>query len=242
MLKLRQAEDIFHTEGGWFSANWHFSFDHYRDPEYMGFGPLRVFNDDRLIPGAAWPMHPHRDIEGITYVVEGLFEHADSLGNGGVLEPGAIQRATLGSGMQHSERNGSQDKPMRFLQFWILPDKAGLKPSVEQRQYTREDRAGRLLEVVNPTGKDAVKVQQDARVYLSWLQPGEQLVHELGDRRGAYVYAIEGKGTFDGVPFRTGDAAMVNEQASLTIEASQPTELILIDVPLVWEPVGVWRR
>ncbi|MEX0783484.1 MAG: pirin family protein [Dehalococcoidia bacterium] len=242
MLKLRKAEDIFHTQGGWFSANWHFSFDHYRDPEYMGFGPLRVFNDDRLIPGAVWPMHPHRDIEGITYVVEGLFEHADSLGNGGVLEPGAIQRATLGSGMQHSERNGSQEKPMRFLQFWILPHTAGLTPAMEQRQYTKEDRIGRLLEVVNPTGENAVKVHQDARVYISALPEDGSVVHELGGGRGAYVYVIEGEGTFDDIPFRTGDAAMVQDQASLTISASQPAELILIDIPLQWEPVGVWRR
>lgn len=167
MITLRQAEDIYHVEGGWFSARWHFSFDHYHDPEFMGFGPLRVFNDDRLIPGAIWPMHPHRDIEGITYVVEGLFEHADSLGNNGHLLPGAVQRATLGSGMQHSERNGSTEKPMRFLQFWILPETPGLPPSLEQRQYTREDRTNRLLKVLDPEGADALKVHQDARASTS---------------------------------------------------------------------------
>jgi redox-sensitive bicupin YhaK (pirin superfamily) len=241
MLKIRRAEDIYHTEGGWFSANWHFSFDQYRDPEYMGFGPLRVFNDDRLIPGAVWPMHPHRDIEGITYVVEGLFEHADSLGNGGFLEPGAIQRATLGSGMQHSERNGSTEKPMRFLQFWILPHTASLQPSLDQRQYSKEDRAGKLLEVVNPKGGDGtVKVHQDARVYISSLGDGDRVEHKLGPERGAYVYVIEGEGTFDDEPVRTGDAAMVEGQPSLAIAATQPAELILVDVPLVWEPVGVW--
>ena len=242
MIHLRRAEDIFHAEGGWFSANWHFSFSHYRDPNNMGFGPLRVFNDDRLIPGAVWPMHPHRDIEGITYVVEGLFEHADSLGNGGYLEPGAIQRATLGSGMQHSERNGSNEKPMRFLQFWILPDTADLEPSMEQRQYTRADRAGRLLEVVNPEGKNAVKVHQDARVYISALEPGDAVRHLIGPERGTYVYLIEGEGTFDDLPVRTGDVATVLKQDGLTITATQPSELILVDVPMQWEPVGVWAQ
>ncbi len=242
MLTIRRAEDIFHTEGGWFSANWHFSFDQYRDPDHMGFGPLRVFNDDRLIPGAVWPMHPHRDIEGITYVVEGLFEHADSLGNGGVLEPGAIQRATLGSGMEHSERNGSQDRPMRFLQFWLLPDTANLQPSLEQRQYTKEERSGRLLEVLNPTGEGALKVHQDARAYISSLGDNQEVAHPIGDGRGAYVYIIEGEATFDGSPVRTGDAALVQGQDALAVKAVHPTELILIDVPMVWEPVGVWAR
>src|SRR3970040_80255 len=164
MLTIRRNEDIHATEGGWFSARWHFSFDQYRDPEQMGFGPLRVFNDDRLIPGAIWPMHPHRDIEGITYVVEGTFRHADSLGNGGVLPPGSIQRATLGSGMQHSEQNGSDTQPMRLLQFWILPDTASLPPSNEQRVFTTEDRTGTLLRVVGPEGGDVVKIHQDAPV------------------------------------------------------------------------------
>ena len=242
MITIRKAEDIFHTKGGWFSANWHFSFDRYRDPEFMGFGPLRVFNDDRLIPGAVWPMHPHRDIEGITYVVEGLFEHADSLGNGGLLEPGAIQRATLGSGMEHSERNGSQDRAMRFLQFWLLPHTASLEPSLEQRQYTKEERAGRLLEVLNPEGKDAVKVHQDARVYVSSLDDGQRVEHALGERRGAYVYFIEGEATINGRAVRTGDAAMVEEETRIELAAIHPTELIVIDVPMEWEPVGVWAR
>ena len=242
MLKIRPADTIHHTKGGWFDAHWHFSFDQYRDPEYMGFGALRVFNDDRLIPGAVWPMHPHRDIEGITYVVEGLFEHADSLGNGGVLNPGAIQRATLGSGMQHSERNGSQETPMRFLQFWILPSATNLTPSVDQRQYTKEDRMNRLLEVVNPDGADAVKVHQDARVFITHLQEGNRVTHQLGEGRGAYVYLIDGRATFDGHEVRTGDAAMVWDEPSLSMSATAPSELIVVDVPMEFELVGVWRR
>ena len=242
MIKIREADQIHHADGGWFSARWHFSFDQYRDPDYMSFGALRVFNDDRLIPGAIWPMHPHRDIEGITYVIEGLFEHADSLGHGGILEPGAVQRATLGSGMEHSERNGSQEKPMRFLQFWILPDTANLPPSVEQHQFTRADRTGRLLEVVNPTGTNAVRVHQDARVYVSSLERGDQVRHEMAGNRGAYVYLIEGRANLDGEPIRTGDAAMVTDERSLTIAATEPSELILIDVPMHFEWVGFWQH
>ena len=242
MITIRPAETIYRAEGGWFSARWHFSFDQYRDADYMGFGALRVFNDDRLIPGAAWPMHPHRDIEGITYVIEGVFEHADSLGNGGVLYPGAIQRATLGSGMQHSERNGSAETPVRFLQFWILPDTASLEPSVDQRQWTKEDRTGRLLEVVNQSGNDAISVHQDARVLIAHLEPDMTVTHALGEGRGVYAYVIEGVATLDGESVRTGDAAMVQDEPSLTIAATQPSEFILVDVPLRYEPVGVWRR
>jgi redox-sensitive bicupin YhaK (pirin superfamily) len=242
VITIRPADTIYKVEGGWFTARWHFSFDQYRDPDHMGFGALRVFNDDRLIPGAVWPMHPHRDIEGITYVVEGLFEHADSMGNGGLLQPGAVQRVTLGSGMEHSERNGSQEHPMRFLQLWILPHTAGLAPSIEQRQFTKQERTGRLLEVMNAGGNDAVRVHQDARLFVSHLEPEDEVSLVLGEGRGAYVYVIEGRATFDGEPVRTGDAAMVTEEPSLTIAATEPTELIAVDVPMNYEPVGVWKR
>src|SRR5437899_12069514 len=136
MIDIRRDKEIYDKEGGWFRARWHFSFDEYFDPDWVQFGYLRVFNDDRLVPGVAWPMHPHRDIEGITYVAEGTFEHADSRGNDGILPPGSLQRATLGSGMEHSERNGSKTEPMRFIQMWIIPARRGLEPSVEQRSYS----------------------------------------------------------------------------------------------------------
>ena len=245
MLHVRRDQEIHREEGGWFAARWHYSFGGYRDPRYDGFGPLRVFNDDRLVPGAVWPMHPHRDIEGITYVVEGLFEHADSLGNAGFLEPGAIQRATLGSGMQHSERNGSKDEPMRFLQFWLLPDTADLPPSNAQRQFSLQDRKDQLLRVLGPdggAGSEVVKVHQDAHVYVSSLSAGVDVEHELGEGRGAYVYLIDGEATFDDVEVSTGDAAQATDQPRLRIRAAQPSELILVDVPLEWEPVGVWAR
>ena len=180
MLAVRAADQIHRTEGGWFSARWHFSFDDYHDPEQMGFGPLRVFNDDRLVPGAVWPLHPHRDIEGITWVVEGTFEHEDSLGNGGTLLPGSLQRATLGSGMYHSERNGSKTEPMRFLQFWILPDTAGLPPSVDQKTFPAGDRTDRLLRVAGPSADDPVKIHQDASVHVGLLSARAEVRIRLG--------------------------------------------------------------
>ena len=240
MIQVRHDDQIHRQEGGWFHARWHFSFDQYRDPEQMGFGPLRVFNDDRLEPGAVWPLHPHRDIEGITYVVEGSFEHADSLGNGGRLPPGSIQRATLGSGMLHSERNGSATEPMRFLQFWILPDTPDLEPSVQQWSFSEAERANRLLRVAGPLREDPVLVHQDASVHVGLLDADVEVAHPLAEGRGAYVYLIRGRGQFDDEPVETGAAARVFDQATFLVRAAEPSELILVDLPLRWTPVGVW--
>src|SRR5215212_4515789 len=151
MLTIRRDHEIHREEGGWFSARWHFSFDHYRDPANDSFGAMRVFNDDRLVPGAVWPLHPHRDVEGLTYVVEGEFGHADDVGGAfGPLPAGSVQRMTLGSGAWHSEQNASKDEGMRFIQIWILPDEGGLEPGVEQRVLTKDDRTNRLLRAFAP--------------------------------------------------------------------------------------------
>lgn len=240
-LLVRPPETIHRTDGGWFSARWHFSFDDYVDPEQMGFGPLRVFNDDRLVAGAVWPLHPHRDIEGITWVVEGTFEHEDSMGNGGTLLPGSLQRATLGSGMYHSERNGSKTEPMRFLQFWILPDTPGLAPSIEQRQYSRDDRRGRLLQVVGNDGGDTVSVHQDAAVWVAALAPDDAVEHRFEAGRAGYLYLIDGGSRMDDGTLVTGDAAKLFGPEDLRLIATAETELILIEVPDAYTPVGVWR-
>lgn len=240
MRDIRDASQIHHAEGGWFSARWHFSFDDYRDPAWMGLGPLRVFNDDRLVPGAVWPLHPHRDVEGITYVVEGTFEHKDSQGNGGILLPGAVQRATLGSGMWHSEGNASATEPLRFLQFWILPDTPDLTPSVQQRQFQRPDRLGRWLRVVGPSTDDPIVVHQDASVHVAALEPGHAVVHPIAEGRGVYLYLIDGAGSLDGRAVEAGAAAAITDEAPITVTATASSELILVDVPLDWTPVGVW--
>lgn len=230
MIEMRRDSEIYKKEGGWFTARWHFSFDEYYDPDNMGFGTLRVFNDDRLVPGAIWPMHPHRDVEGLTYVLEGTFEHADSLGNGGRLPPGSVQRMTLGSGAFHSERNGSEDEPMRFIQMWIMPRERGLPPSVEQKVFSREDRTGRLLRVISGAPHDgSVLVHQDAAVYVSRLESGS-LEHEFSAGFGGYLYLIEGDLTVNGESLSTGDAARIYDERRLTIESRQPSELILVEM------------
>ena len=233
MIKIRRDHDISDVDGGWFRARWHYSFDTYWDSAYVQFGTLRVFNDDRLIPGAIWPMHPHRDIEGLTYVVEGSFGHQDDVGGDyGPLPAGSVQRMTLGRGAWHSEQNASETEPMRFIQMWIMPDEQGLEPGVEQRVFSREDRTDRLLKAISGDGGEAVKVHQDAHVYLSRLNPGVEVEHPLPEGRGVYLYVIEGDVAVNGEPMATGDAAQIGDGSTIHIGAKGLSELILVDVAL----------
>ena len=232
-ITIRRDDEISDVEGGWFRARWHYSFDSYFDPAYVQFGTLRVFNDDRLIPGAIWPMHPHRDIEGLTYVVEGSFRHEDDVGGApGPLPAGSVQRMTLGRGARHSEQNASETETMRFIQIWIMPDRQGLEPGVEQRVFTVEDRTDTLLKVISGDGGDAVLVHQDAHVFVSRLGAGASVNHGLSGGRGAYLYVIEGDVTVNGERMETGSAAQVRDESSITLEAVRPTELIMVDVDL----------
>jgi redox-sensitive bicupin YhaK (pirin superfamily) len=231
-IDIRRDDEINRKEGGWFSARWHFSFDDYRDPEYMGFGNLRVFNDDRLIPGAIWPLHPHRNIEGLTYVVEGTFRHEDDVGGApGPLPAGSVQRMTLGSGAWHSEQNASETEPMRFIQMWILPDQLNLPPGVEQKILGKDDRRGRLLKAIAPEGGE-VEVHGDASVYISSLAGGESVKHELAEGRGLYLYVIDGDVEVNGERMETGGAARIRDEATLEIPASRESEVIAVDVNL----------
>jgi redox-sensitive bicupin YhaK (pirin superfamily) len=235
MIRVRRDSEIYDKEGGWFHARWHFSFDEYRDPNWTQFGTLRVFNDDRLIPGVAWPMHPHRDIEGITYVVEGTFRHADNLGGEYPLLPaGSAQRMSLGSGAWHSEQNASDTEGMRFIQMWIIPTERGLEPSVEQRVFTQEDRRDRLLRVVAGPERvgDAVLVHQDAWVYAASLTPGASVQHDFRPGGGAYVYVIGGAVELSGEKLTMGDAAAISDETSIDVQAIEPTELIIVEVRL----------
>jgi redox-sensitive bicupin YhaK (pirin superfamily) len=241
MLEVRRDQQIHSEEGGWFTARWHFSFDRYRDPRQMGVGPLRVFNHDLLVPGAVWPMHPHADVEGITYVWKGTFRHADSLGNDGTLQPGGVQLMTLGSGAQHSEQNGSESEPMEFLQLWILPERASLPPEVQQHQFTKEERQDRLLKVIGNDGAP-IRVHQQAAVYVAALSPQKDVRHAFGAERGGYLYLIEGSLTAGKHSLTGGDALKIFEEPELVLRAESASELILVDVPLRYTPVGVWAR
>jgi redox-sensitive bicupin YhaK (pirin superfamily) len=232
-IRIRHDDEISDVDGGWFRARWHYSFDSYRDPEYTSFGTLRVFNDDRLVPGAIWPMHPHRDIEGLTYVVEGSFRHQDDVGGApGPLPAGSVQRMTLGSGARHSEQNASQTEGMRFIQMWIMPVEQGLTPGVEQKVFTADDRTDTLLKVISGDGGDAVLVHQDAHVFVSRLTAGHAVTHDLAAGRGAYLYVIEGDATVNGERMRTGSAAQIADEPSVALEAAADTELIMVDVAL----------
>ena len=236
-LVVRRDREIYGIVGGWFQARWHFSFDQYRDHEHMGIGALRVFNHDTLVPGAVWPMHPHRDVEGITYVVAGEFEHADSLGNGGVLLPGGVQRMRLGSGAEHSERNHSPTAPMQFLQLWILPARRGLTPRSDQRQYTTEARHNRLLRVIRPESDagDEIDVAQEASIYVARLDADVVVDHTLAAGHGGYVYLIDGAIDLNDEGLTTGDAAYITGDGGLRIRARRTSELLLADTVLQWD-------
>jgi quercetin 2,3-dioxygenase len=232
-LRIRRDDEISDVEGGWFRARWHYSFDTYRDPEYTRFGTMRVFNDDRLVPGAVWPMHPHRDIEGLTYVVEGMFRHEDDVGGApGPLPAGSVQRMTLGSGANHSEQNASETEPMRFIQIWIMPAERGLPPGVEQKVFTTQDRTDTLLKAISGDGGGAVLVHQDAHVFVSRLNAGRSVEHPLATGRGVYLYVIEGDAYVNGEQMQTGSAAQVTDEVRIQISANATSELILVDVAL----------
>jgi redox-sensitive bicupin YhaK (pirin superfamily) len=240
-VTIREAETIWHEQGGWFDARWHFSFDRYRDPEQEGVGALRVFNDDRIIAGAEWPLHPHQDIESLTYVVSGHFLHADSLGNDGRLESGAAQVMTFSHrGDLHSEKNGSTDEPLRFIQFWILPSTRGLETRVQQHQYGLEERTDRWLQIMSPAGEEGLDLAQDARALVSHLTEAGRLEYAVGRGRGCYLYVIDGRLSLDGEALRTGDAVKITAETHLAMSTDLGAELILVDAPLVFEPIGVW--
>jgi redox-sensitive bicupin YhaK (pirin superfamily) len=248
VLVLRPRASIHRTDGGWFSAYWHFSFDFYDDPDNTWFGDLRVFNDDTLVPGAVWPMHPHRDIEGITYVAEGMFEHADSRGNGGILPPGSVQRATLGSGMEHSEGNHSQTESMRFIQMWIIPARRDLQPSIEQKEFPEAARRGGWLPVLvpaagygrpdAPSNPDAVTVHQDAAVFATLLQPGESAAHPFRPGFQGYLFVVHGSAHVAAGPdvgeLDEGGAAKVVAEPALDVRAGdRGVELLLVETRAV---------
>lgn len=231
-MRIIRAEDRFHLESDWLSAYWLFSFDRYYDPNNMTFGPLRVFNHDTVKGGAGFPTHSHREMEIVTYVLEGALRHKDSTGGAGLIRAGEVQRMTAGTGVAHSEYNSSEEEPVRLLQMWVLPERAGLAPSYEQKRFTVEQRAGALAPIAS--GQDmpgAVKVHQDVTFYVSRLRAGESVTHELKPGRRAFFYVIDGEVALNGEKLNAGDQARVIEAARLEIVGGRESEVILIDLP-----------
>lgn len=232
MIRIRRAAERGHADHGWLDTRHTFSFADYFDPEHVSFRSLRVLNEDRVQPGKGFPSHPHRDMEILTYVLEGSLQHRDSMGNGSVIRPGEIQRMTAGTGVVHSEFNASDTEPVHFLQIWILPEARGLEPGYEQKAFPEGARRGRLYRVASREGGDgAVRVHQDASVYAALLEPGERVEHAPASGRGTWVQVARGKMALNGEHLEAGDGAAVTETPSLTLEgAAAGTEVLVFDL------------
>ena len=236
-VKVIRSHERHFADHGWLQTYWHFSFSDYYDPDNLNFGPLRVFNDDVVQPGGGFPMHPHKDMEIITYVVDGELEHRDHLGNRGVVRPGEVQVMSAGKGILHAEYNASKEKPVRLMQLWVLPRSKGGPPRWGQKQFSRQQRAGKLLPVVSPNdaaAADTLTIDQDATVYVSSLRAGEAVEHvSSGAARKAYLFVIEGAVTLDEqTRLEKGDQARVElADPKLTLRAERDAELILLDLP-----------
>jgi len=232
MITLRKAEDRGHANHGWLDSYHSFSFADYYDPAHMGFGPLRVINEDRVQPGMGFGTHGHRDMEIISYVLEGQLEHKDSLGTGSIIAPGDVQRMSAGRGVLHSEFNPSPADGVHFLQIWIEPKITGIKPCYEQTRFAAEDKRGRLRLIASPDGADgSVTIHQDARVYAALLDGGDSIVHRPAPGRRVYVHAARGSVRVNGVALAAGDAARVTGETAVTLDGADAAEILLFDLP-----------
>jgi len=232
MITLRRSQERGYADHGWLKSFHSFSFADYHDPAHMGFGPLRVINEDRVAPGTGFGTHGHRDMEIISYVLDGELAHRDSMGNGSVIRPGDVQRMSAGSGVRHSEFNHAQDRTTHFLQIWIEPNVTGIAPGYEEKRFSDADKQGRLRLVASPDGADgSVRIHQDARMYVSRLAPGQSLSAELAAGRLGYLHLVSGAVTVNGESLAGGDAAKVRDESRLTIGAEGDSELLLFDLP-----------
>ncbi len=231
MITLRPAGERGHANHGWLDSFHSFSFADYYDPRHMGFGSLRVINEDRVQPGMGFGTHGHRDMEILSYVLDGALEHKDSMGTGSVIVPGDVQRMSAGRGVMHSEFNASRERDVHFLQIWIEPAQRGIAPSYEQANVPAAARRGRLALIAGPQGSGAaVTIHQDARVYATLLDAGERVVHDLAAGRRAYVHVARGRVHVNGVPLAHGDAAGAVGEPTITLDRGDAAEILLFDL------------
>ena len=231
MIEIRRASERGHNNLGWLDTYHTFSFASYQDPQHMGFRSLRVMNEDRVEPGQGFGTHAHKDMEIISYVLEGALEHKDSMGNGEVLRPGEFQRMSAGTGLTHSEFNPSSTEPAHFYQIWLLPERKGIEPSYEQKQFPEEERNNRLQLVASRNSdEDSLLIHQDARVYLSSLEEESQVTHGLAPDRYAWLQVLRGSVSLNGHNLETSDGVAISDESDLQILATPTAEVMLLDL------------
>lgn len=231
MLELRKGEARGHVNHGWLDSYHSFSFADYYDPAHMGFGALRVINDDRIGAGGGFGKHGHKDMEIITYVLEGELAHQDSMGNGSVIRPGDVQRMSAGTGIMHSEFNHAPERQTHLLQIWIKPDRLGSAPGYEEKRFDAAQKRGRLCLVASPDGQDgSVSLQQDARLYAGLFDGDEQFSHTLAAGRRAYLHVARGALDVNGVALQAGDALKMRDEARIVLSQGRQAEVLLFDL------------
>ena len=232
MAEIRRAEDRGYADHGWLRSFHSFSFADYFDPQHVEFGPLRVINEDRVVPGAGFGTHGHRDMEIISYVLEGELAHKDSTGTSSVIRPGDVQRMSAGRGVQHSEFNNSHSQPVHFLQIWIQPNVRGIAPEYEEKRFEPDEKRGRLRLIASPNGTDgSVRIHQDARVYAGLFDGTEQAMLDVAPDRLVYVHVARGEIDANGAALAAGDALKLTDQASLSLQRGTAAEVLVFDLP-----------
>ncbi len=232
-IVVRPARSRGHANHGWLDSHHTFSFANYHDPHHMGFGPLRVINEDRVQPGAGFATHGHRDMEILSYVIEGALAHKDSIGTGSVIRPGDVQVMSAGTGIRHSEFNASKVEPVHFLQIWLLPERQGLQPRYDQKTFPESEKRGRLRLIASHDARDgSLLVHQNADVFTTLLNDGQSINHKLNAGRRAWVQIVRGSADIDGVPVHTGDGAAIEGEAALAITSRErDCEILVFDLP-----------
>jgi quercetin 2,3-dioxygenase len=228
MIQIRPSDERGHAQHGWLDSRFSFSFADYDDPKHVQCRSLRVLNEDHIAPGQGFGMHPHRDMEIITYVLEGAIEHRDNMGNHGVIRPGEIQKMSAGTGVMHSEFNPSKTQTAHLLQIWIMPDRRGIKPLYEEHKFAPRELDGKFQPIAGRDG--IVSIQQDVELLAARLKPGESATHELKPGRHAWVQIARGAGKLNGVDIKAGDGAAISDETSVRFEATEQSEVLLFDL------------